>query len=177
MKSFVVLMLMSAFAFALPNPVLNSKAAYELNKMNAVAQKYAMGSALLNAQQFGLRGKYVVSSTTVGAVGAHNLLGMNGETALVLPNKAIITGCVIDIVTAFTSAGGAGTIALNSNAAGDIKAAVDADTLSGRVACIPVGTAATMIKMTADRTLQATVAVEALTAGQADVFIQYALSE
>jgi hypothetical protein len=44
------------------------------------------------------------------------------------------------------------------------------------VAGIPVGTAATSIKMTADRTLQATIATGAITAGKFNLIIEYIYS-
>lgn len=107
-----------------------------------------------------------------GAVGAILLKDDLGNPCK-LPLGAIITGGMIDILTAMASAGGAGTMALGMNTASDIKAAVDADTLSGRVAIIPVSTAATAVKLTADRQLTLTVAVEALTAGKIAVYLEY----
>jgi len=94
-----------------------------------------------------------------------------------LPDNAIITRSFIDIITGMTSAGGAGTIALDSEGAGDLLIAVDADTLSGLVECIPVGTAATMVKLTAARELTATIAGEALTAGKFVLFAEYVVSD
>lgn len=94
-----------------------------------------------------------------------------------IPDNAIIVGGVLDIVTAFTSTGGTGTIALDSEGAGDLLAAVDADTLSGVVALIPVWTAATAIKMTAANELTITIATAAITAGKAVLFVQYVVSD
>ena len=56
-------------------------------------------------------------------------------------------------------------------------AAVDGDTLSGVVAGIPVGTAATAIKLTAERTLSVAIATAALTAGKFIVHVEYVVSE
>jgi len=111
-----------------------------------------------------------------GAVSTISLLDDDGQV-LKLPSGAIITQCFIDVVTAMASGGGTGTIALTSNAAADLKAAVDADTLSGIVACIPVGTAATSIKLTAERTISVAIATEALTAGKFNLYISYISGE
>lgn len=107
-----------------------------------------------------------------GAVGTLNLLDDMGNDCI-LPSDAIVVNGTIDVLTGMTSAGGAGTVALGLNTNVDIKAAVDADTLSGLVATIPVGTAATSVKLTAQRQLKLTIAVEALTAGKIAVFLQY----
>ena len=65
-------------------------------------------------------------SVLTGAIGSYNLL----STDEVIPDNAIVTNVYIDVITAFTSTGGTGTIALTLNTAGDLLAAVDADTLS-----------------------------------------------
>lgn len=90
-----------------------------------------------------------------------------------LPDNTIITNVIIDVVTAFTSTGGIGTIALKANAANDLLSAIDADTLSAIHAGIPVGTAATSVKLTADRDITLSVATAALTAGKAVIHIEY----
>lgn len=105
-----------------------------------------------------------------GAVGAIPL-------GVTLPNKAIIARAFGDIITAFTSTGGLGTIALGANTANDLLAAVDADTLSGRFDLIPTGTVATMVKATAAREITLTVATAAITAGKAVFFLEYVISD
>lgn len=114
-----------------------------------------------------------------GAVGTIDLLENLESPAskAKLPVNAVIKQVTIDILTAFTSTGGTGTIAVKAQSAGDLLAAVDADTLSGLVAGIPVGTAATSIKLTAERTLQLVVAVAALLTGKANVIVEYYISE
>jgi hypothetical protein len=146
-----------------------------LNKMNSMSSKVQLGTLLRNRKGTLKCILDVANVRQGGAVGDINLLDEDGN-ACVLPSGAIITQVYRDIVTAFTSAGGAGTVALKANTAADLLAAVDADTLSGVGAGVPVGTAATMVKLTADRTLKATVAVEALTAGKMHVFVDYVLS-
>jgi len=135
-----------------------------------------LGEAL--QEQMGLLvGKYSFA-VQGGAVGSINLLKDLGSanSYLTLPSGAIIKQVWIDIITAMASSGGTGTIALTANSSGDLKAAVDADTLSGIVAGIPVGTAAAMVKLTAERTIKLEVATEALTAGKIDVYIEWAMS-
>lgn len=104
-----------------------------------------------------------------GAVGAIPL-------GLTLPDNAIIWDGCGDILTAFTSTAGTGTIALGANTTNDLLGAVDADTLSGVFAIIPVGTAATAVKLTAARELTITVATNPILSGKAVFYIQYILS-
>ena len=94
-----------------------------------------------------------------------------------LPDNAVVKNVVIDIVTAFVSAGGNGTIAVSSEGAADLLAAVDADTLSAQVQGIPNDAVANMVKLSAERTVSVVVGTEALTAGKCRIFIEYLLSE
>ena len=109
-----------------------------------------------------------------GAIGSVNLLGLDGKAA-VLPQNAIIVDSLIDVITPCTTST-SGTIALSAQSAGDIKAALAAASYTGLVAGIPVGSAATSIKMTADRTLQATIATGTITAGKFNLIIEYIYS-
>ena len=105
-----------------------------------------------------------------GAVGAIPL-------AVTLPDKAIISRAYGDILTAFVSTGGTGTIALGANTANDLLAAVDADTLSGRFDLIPAGAIANFVKATAARVITVTVGTAAITAGKAIFFLEYVISQ
>lgn len=146
-----------------------------LNKMNSMASKVQLGTLLRNRKGT-LKAIYDVANTKQGgAVGTINLLDEDGN-ALVLPAGAIITQVYFDVVTAFTSTGNDGTFAFNAESAGDLLAAVDADTKSGVFAGVPVGTGATMIKTTAARTLTVAVAVHALLTGKMHMFVDYVLS-
>ena len=140
------------------------------NRMNNAAFQSQLGTELHKTLNC-VKARYDFS-VHGGAVSTINLDDENGNN-VVIPSGAIIWSGVIDILTAMASAGGTGTIALNSEGAGDLKAAVDADTLSGRAAIIPVGTAASCIKLTADRTLTVSIATEALTAGKFDLYVFY----
>ena len=126
------------------------------------------------------------------ATGAHGL-------GVYLPTKAIITNAWVDVVTTFTSATDAATIALKAQGTGDLTAALaisDASNIwdAGLHGCLPgsyaeatvsgdsaildaARKAASFIKLTAARELTATVAVEALTAGKLNVYVEYVLSD
>lgn len=121
-----------------------------------------------------LRGLYDFS-VLGGAVGAIKLKDEDG-TDLIIPSKAIVTSVYIDVLTAPTS-GGAATIAFGANTTTDFKAATAIASYTGIVAGIPVGTAATAVKMTADRNITATIATAALTAGKIYVLCEYIMSE
>lgn len=116
-----------------------------------------------------------------------------------IPINAIITRAWVDVVTTFTSATDAATIAIHLQSADDVIAAIaisnatnvwDAGMHGSKIGYPNFGAdaahdsavevaalfASTMIKMTAERQITATVAVEALTAGKANIFVEYVLS-
>lgn len=103
-----------------------------------------------------------------GAIGTINLRGG------VVPKGALVTNVTIDVETALTS-GGAATIAANLEAAADMKAATAVATyaLNAIIAGIPVGTAATTVRTTANRKPTITVAAAALTAGKMTIAYEY----
>ena len=117
-----------------------------------------------------------------------------------IPAKAIITNAWYDVVTTFADgASDAATIALTVESAGDLKAAISIATTgdvwdAGLHGCLPgsyaeatvagdtavldaARKAASYIKTTAEREITATVAVHALTAGKANVYVEYVLSD
>jgi hypothetical protein len=130
-----------------------------------------------------------VANTTIAAHG----LGVY------LPTKAIITRVWVDVVTTFTSATDAATIALKAQSANDIVSAIAisdvsnvwdagihgsklglpalADTATETALAVSALFSASMLKLTAARELTATVAVEALTAGKANIFVEYVISD
>lgn len=97
---------------------------------------------------------------------------MGGE----LPNGAVIEGGYIEVDTILAAAAG-GTIAINSEAAGDLQAAAIFSgapwSTTGRKPIVPVFTAATTVKTTAKRNLVATIATGAVTAGKFRVVVFY----
>lgn len=178
MKSFliaVVLALVSTQAHALTRAE-ELAAQFKLNKAspNAMAQT-KLGDRVIAGSYHTLRVKYDFAIEG-GSVATVSLKDAVTGLPAVLPKGAIIRHCIIDTITqGATSA--SGTVALNAQSAGDLKAALAAASYTGLVACVPVGTAATAIKLTDDRTLTATVATGALTAGKFYVIIQYEMSD
>ncbi len=114
----------------------------------------------------------VFDATAGKAVGTYGL-------GVTLPSGAIITRAFYKVGTTFVSAGAdAGTIALQSEAAGDLVTAVaisDAGNPwdAGLHEAKADGTAAKMVALTADRELKAVVAGQALTAGKMTLFVTY----
>lgn len=104
-------------------------------------------------------------STDGGAVGDINL-------SATLPKDAIVYDGMIDVITDPTS-GGAATIALRYESAGDVLAATAIGSVTGQVKTVPDNSAANCIKLTAKRDLIMTVATAALTAGKLVVVLKY----
>lgn len=100
-------------------------------------------------------------------------IGINGGE---IPSGSVITGGYIEVDTAVTS-GGAATVAVNSEGAGDLQAAAAVSgapwSSTGRKAIVPVFTAATGVKTTARRQIAVTIAAAALTAGKFRVVAYY----
>lgn len=151
----------------------NRDAQFGLNKASPGAMaKYQLGTAIISNRIHIAKAKYDFS-VQGGAIGTGNLVGEDGKS-FVLPNKAVIVDCLIDVLTPATTSA-SGTIALTAQSAGDLKAALAAASYTGRVACVPVGTAATVIKLTADRTMTYTIATGAITAGKLWVYVYFIL--
>jgi hypothetical protein len=128
---------------------------------------------------------------------AHRTVGAHG-LGVFLPVKALITRMWYDVGTTFTSATDAGTVALKAESANDLLSAIaisdatnvlDAGIHAGKPGYPNFGAdaahdsqvevaalfAATVVKTTQARELTATVAVEALTAGKAVLFVEYVI--
>jgi hypothetical protein len=104
-----------------------------------------------------------------------NLLDIETGKSAKLPKGALVVDCIIDVIT---PAVGAGSISISTGkAVADLKAATAAASYTGLVACVPVGSAATAIKQTADVTPSIATTVGTITAGKFYVVLQYILSE
>lgn len=148
-----------------------SNAKFELNRASQnMLARHKVGDRLTDNVMRVARGSYSFAKQG-GGPATVNLLDPYGQP-VVLPKGAIIWDCVIDVQTAGTTSA-SGTMAINLQSAGDIKAALAAASYTGRVACLVLGTAASALKLTADRTLQATIATGALTNGKWDVDLFY----
>ncbi len=110
-----------------------------------------------------------------GAISSINLKDEFGNL-IIFPIGAIITNVTLDVITPCTTSA-SGTLALDSQGAGDLLTATAAASVTGKLAGTPVGTAATWVKIASTaKQLKATIATGALTAGKAYIFIEYVLS-
>lgn len=112
-----------------------------------------------------------------GAQGSINLTQINGP----LPSNFVIQNALVDVITALGS-GGAATAALTTGqSAGDLQTATVAagapwSSAGMKATTILLGTIATQIKTTAQRTPALVVAIADLNAGKLNLFIEGFLS-
>ncbi len=134
-------------------------------KLTTLMQGTADGLGFLRAARFTFDPSLNAGERTIAAHG----LGVT------LPDNAIVLGGGMEILTTFTSASDAGTIALSVQGANDLvtATAINSGTFWDAVAykgvvptALELAGVATAIKLTAAREITATVAVEALTAGK-----------
>lgn len=143
--------------------------------------KHVAGQKIIGEQVRSLRVQYDFAKQG-GAVGTIILPipkspGFVGAPFGFLPKNSVIVGCYIDVLTAGTTSAG-GTIAISTGQAGaDLKAATAAASYTGILACIPTGTAASAIKITADAKPSIAIATGAITAGKFNLIIEYVLSD
>lgn len=108
-----------------------------------------------------------------GAVSTITLRG-SGALGSQLPAGCVITGGYVEVDTAVTS-GGAATVAIQAEGAGDLVAAAAVSgapwSTTGRKSIVPAATGATSVKTSTARTLSAVVATAALTAGKFRVVV------
>jgi hypothetical protein len=180
MKNFIfaiaLVLGLTANAFAASNGLPQPSAVRDLGNYPSISSLRTMqlGTQLVDKKTQVMKATYKVS-VQGGTVGTVNLKDVDGKDA-VLPNKAIIKQVIFDVKTACTTAA-SGTLAFTANSAGDLKAALAAASWTGLVAGIPVGTAATSIKLTAQRTLTATIATGTIAACDINAFIEYYISD
>lgn len=112
-------------------------------------------------------------SSQGGAVGDIELLDVFGKKAI-LPSGALIQHVLVNVETLVTS-GGAATLAFKAEGAADLLGATAVASFSANASLdgVPANTAATLVRLTAERTLKLTVAVAALTAGKVHVFVEW----
>lgn len=151
---------------------------YLLNHAPASSARVQLGT-LLNKTTNLLVAKY--SFAVQGGTTANDLSLLtdltNPTSYAKLPNKAIITNVWLEVLTQPTS-GGSATVALKSKTAADLLAATAIASLPVAFKQgVPTGATTTFIKMTAETTIKATVAVATLTAGKFNVYIEYVLGD
>jgi len=106
--------------------------------------------------------------------GANGNINLRTSVAIpnVLPVGSVIVSGYIEVDTVLA---GAGTVAINSEGAGDLQAAAAFSAApwssTGRKSIVPAGTGATSVKTTAARSLQATIAGGPLTGGKFRVVV------
>lgn len=146
-----------------------------LNRMNSHSLKALLGDKIFS-HKVCMVGKYDFALQG-GAISTINLADAKTSAstiqALKVPANFVITNVIIDRVTspgAITS----GTISLGINSTADLLAATNMTAFDGTslLAGIPVGTAATAVKVTADTPVTVTIATTALTAGKFYVSIE-----
>src|SRR5438128_2534823 len=111
-----------------------------------------------------------------GAIGSIALRTSGPDAEGPIPIGSVILGGYLDVTTGFTT-GSAATGAVTVQTAGDIVAATVVSgapySTTGLKAIIPVFTAATMIKLTADQTPLFVIATGTITAGVMGVVLLY----
>lgn len=136
------------------------------------------------------------------SAGVSNKTAAAHGLSVYLPDNAIVIRSWYDVITTFVTADDSGTIALKVEGANDLVSAISivdgtnvwdagmhgtltAGTTTLTEAAPPTRTAvvnaadlaAGLIKLTAERELTATVAVQALTAGKLVLYVEYVLSD
>lgn len=150
---------------------------YFLNQTDPPTSK--LGDKVITESEHVLRGTYSFAVQGGTSQTALSLVGDDGKTAY-LPKGAIIRDCIIDVITV-PADGGIKThtvsIGTSQSATGkDLKDALAGASATGLVACIPVGTAATAIKLTDDRYLTVSFGGSKVSTGKFYVVIHYELS-
>lgn len=150
---------------------------FDINNMTPTGSAAQLGEKVVNESVHTLRAYYSfgVQGGTFTTT-AITLRGTDGKAAK-LPKGAIVRNCVLDFVTAATSLGSATISVGTGQSASDLKSALAVASATGLVACVPDGTVATAIKLTADRTPTVTIGTASLTAGKLWVVITYEMSK
>jgi hypothetical protein len=176
--------------------------AKDINKITMVRPEYQINRGAVKAESVLVTQKVAVAifdTAALDSAGVANTTIAAHGLGVYLPAKAVITKFMFDVVTTFTSATDAATIAYKAQSANDLLSALaisdaqnihDAGVHGGLPGFPNLGAdaahdtqvevaalfAATAIKLTAEREITATVAVEALTAGKAVLFVEYYVS-
>lgn len=149
---------------------------FSLNNNVTSGPSEQLGTKLMKEKVHTLKAIYDFSKSGGSSTASIALIGEDNKLVR-LPQKAIVVDCLIDVITPLTSSGSA-TLALGTGkAVNDLKTATAYASYTGLMACVPVGSAATAIKMTANVIPTATIATANLTAGKIAVLLQYVLSE
>lgn len=123
--------------------------------------------------------KHVVKATLDPSARLEQRVIATIDLGVIIPAGAIITNTMYDVTTTFTSATDAATISFGLagsatafKAATAISTGTTYDDVTNLVAGTPVS-AATAVKVTSSASVIAVIAIEALTAGKLDWYIEY----
>ncbi len=172
----VMLLICATPAFAALTEAEAKRAESQLNSSSPNAmQVNRLGSLVMQQKKHVARANWKFSRDGGAMTTPINLKTVDGNP-LKLPKGAIVSDCLLDFKTA--AQGATATLSFSTGqSAADLKSALAVASATGLVTCIPVGTAATSIKLTADRQPTLVIATAALTAGEVNVLIEYWLSD
>jgi hypothetical protein len=140
-------------------------------------RKHQLGSLVLSGKKQVMKLSWDYA-TQGGASGTAMQLRSSAQTSgNYLPKGAIVSDCIIDIRQTIVTANGASMNIGTGQSSADLKNALSASAATGLVACIPVGTAASSVKLTDNRIPQVIFTSGTVTAGQMSVLIEYWLSD
>lgn len=165
-------LLCSLLTFAVGTPAVASYNQADITNFNNAEPP------LKNARDHGWKTAFAKCVFDPSATTADRTIAAHG-CGLTFPAKAIIVGAWYKVLTTFTSATDAGTIAISIVAANDVVSAVAISTgttwdASTPVECIPkIETTSTWLTTTVPAEVTFTVASEALTAGKMVVWFEY----
>lgn len=146
----------------------------KLNQSATAGPRVGLGSQVTQKKLNVMKAVYDFTKLG-GASGATLVLRDAAGGEAVLPAGAIIIGGVTDEVTAVTVSGASISFGINTTV--DLLAATAGATFAGVQAIIPVHTAASAVKVTAESGVTATITGGTVTAGKINVFLEYLLSE
>lgn len=177
--------------------------AKNVTQLTQVAPAYQVRRGAVKCESV-LGAKYIATAifdtAGVDSAGVANTTVAAHGLGVYIPDNAVITGFFYDVITTFESAGAdAGTIAYHVQSANDLLAAIaisdatnmhDAGIHAGKIGYPNLGAdaahdsqvevaalfAASLLKLTAEREIVATVGGQALTAGKAVLFVEYTIS-
>lgn len=183
MNKFLAMLLVCALAesaFALPVSHKDTRQLLNSASPNSL-RTTQLGSQVTNSKVHLLRATYRYSAQGgSSSTSPISLRDFDGKPAK-LPSGAIIKQVAILTNTqpvSTVSGANSATLAFRAQSAADLKAATSALTYTAGIAAgIPIGTAATMLKLTAERTIQLTLGVADLSAGSIDLLIEYYLTD
>lgn len=168
-KLLLGILLLPVMAFA----TITAEQEFALNRLSGVAKKYSLGT-LLHKNVNVVVGKYSFA-VQGGAVSDISLLSDLNDThsTITIPSGAVIKQVYTDTLTS----GAGGSLAFKLQSTADLVAAKNSSTFTGIQAGVLTGAANLMIKLTAERTLKASITNSTVTAGKINVYVEYVLGD